>query len=174
MSFLPVRVRMRGLEPPRPEGHTDLNRARLPIPPHPRAWDSVAGRPRDFGRRDGREQTDARAEPARPEARHRKWRRGRYIRGRRTVEPRAGGNPGEVFRSRPGLGDRALELADVVREVALALGQAPLALLELLGELVELVLPQLELGAEAGLAEAKLVRLLLELGLAAGNLELAL
>jgi stress-induced morphogen len=28
-------VRMRGLEPPRPEGHTDLNRARLPIPPHP-------------------------------------------------------------------------------------------------------------------------------------------
>ena len=31
-----VEVRMRGLEPPRPEGHTDLNRARLPIPPHPR------------------------------------------------------------------------------------------------------------------------------------------
>ena len=30
------RVRMRGLEPPRPYGHTDLNRARLPIPPHPR------------------------------------------------------------------------------------------------------------------------------------------
>ena len=29
-------VRMRGLEPPRPYGHTDLNRARLPIPPHPR------------------------------------------------------------------------------------------------------------------------------------------
>ena len=29
-------MRMRGLEPPRPEGHTDLNRARLPIPPHPR------------------------------------------------------------------------------------------------------------------------------------------
>jgi hypothetical protein len=28
---------MRGLEPPRPERHTDLNRARLPIPPHPRA-----------------------------------------------------------------------------------------------------------------------------------------
>src|SRR3954471_24716036 len=43
MSFRAVRVRMRGLEPPRPEGHTDLNRARLPIPPHPRAWDSVAG-----------------------------------------------------------------------------------------------------------------------------------
>ena len=31
-----LRMRMRGLEPPRPEGHTDLNRARLPIPPHPR------------------------------------------------------------------------------------------------------------------------------------------
>src|SRR5713101_557009 len=30
-----LRMRMRGLEPPRPEGHTDLNRARLPIPPHP-------------------------------------------------------------------------------------------------------------------------------------------
>ena len=30
------RMRMRGLEPPRPYGHTDLNRARLPIPPHPR------------------------------------------------------------------------------------------------------------------------------------------
>src|SRR5580765_503879 len=32
-----LRVRMRGLEPPRPIGHTDLNRARLPIPPHPLA-----------------------------------------------------------------------------------------------------------------------------------------
>ena len=31
-----VYMRMRGLEPPRPYGHTDLNRARLPIPPHPR------------------------------------------------------------------------------------------------------------------------------------------
>ena len=30
-------MRMRGLEPPRPYGHTDLNRARLPIPPHPLA-----------------------------------------------------------------------------------------------------------------------------------------
>ncbi len=29
-------VRMRGLEPPRAFAHTDLNRARLPIPPHPR------------------------------------------------------------------------------------------------------------------------------------------
>ena len=28
---------MRGLEPPRGYPHTDLNRARLPIPPHPRA-----------------------------------------------------------------------------------------------------------------------------------------
>ena len=32
----PFHMRMRGLEPPRPERHTDLNRARLPIPPHPR------------------------------------------------------------------------------------------------------------------------------------------
>jgi hypothetical protein len=29
-------MRMRGLEPPRAFAHTDLNRARLPIPPHPR------------------------------------------------------------------------------------------------------------------------------------------
>src|SRR5438445_696847 len=29
-------MRMRGLEPPRGRPHTDLNRARLPIPPHPR------------------------------------------------------------------------------------------------------------------------------------------
>ena len=35
-----LHMRMRGLEPPRPERHTDLNRARLPIPPHPRAGDS--------------------------------------------------------------------------------------------------------------------------------------
>ena len=28
-------VRMRGLEPPLPEGNMDLNHARLPIPPHP-------------------------------------------------------------------------------------------------------------------------------------------
>ena len=32
-----VGMRMRGLEPPRGCPHTDLNRARLPIPPHPRA-----------------------------------------------------------------------------------------------------------------------------------------
>jgi hypothetical protein len=31
-------MRMRGLEPPRAFAHTDLNRARLPIPPHPRGW----------------------------------------------------------------------------------------------------------------------------------------
>ena len=30
-----LRMRMRGLEPPRTCIHTDLNRARLPIPPHP-------------------------------------------------------------------------------------------------------------------------------------------
>ncbi|MCW2821556.1 MAG: hypothetical protein JWR64_1351, partial [Marmoricola sp.] len=31
-------VREGGVEPPRPFGHTDLNRARLPIPPLARAW----------------------------------------------------------------------------------------------------------------------------------------
>jgi site-specific DNA recombinase len=40
-------VRMRGLEPPRPYGHGDLNAARLPIPPHPRVGggDDIASRP---------------------------------------------------------------------------------------------------------------------------------
>jgi hypothetical protein len=33
---LVLAMRMRGLEPPRGCPHTDLNRARLPIPPHPR------------------------------------------------------------------------------------------------------------------------------------------
>src|SRR5579875_2332942 len=28
-------MRLRGLEPPRAQAHTDLNRARLPIPPQP-------------------------------------------------------------------------------------------------------------------------------------------
>ena len=37
---------MRGLEPPRPYGHTDLNRARLPIPPHPRDPRILPGRRR--------------------------------------------------------------------------------------------------------------------------------
>jgi hypothetical protein len=35
---LSSQMRMRGLEPPRSYLHTDLNRARLPIPPHPHAW----------------------------------------------------------------------------------------------------------------------------------------
>ncbi len=42
------RMRMRGIEPPRGCPHTDLNRARLPVPPHPRgalvAQSSCAGR----------------------------------------------------------------------------------------------------------------------------------
>src|SRR4051794_2228325 len=33
---LDLTMRMRGLDPPRAFAHTDLNRARLPIPPHPR------------------------------------------------------------------------------------------------------------------------------------------
>ena len=33
---------MRGLEPPRACAHTDLNRARLPIPPHPRGRSIVS------------------------------------------------------------------------------------------------------------------------------------
>ncbi len=37
-------MRMRGLEPPRAFAHTDLNRARLPIPPHPRGAPMVAKR----------------------------------------------------------------------------------------------------------------------------------
>jgi hypothetical protein len=30
-------MRVTGVEPARPFGHLDLNQARLPIPPHPRA-----------------------------------------------------------------------------------------------------------------------------------------
>jgi hypothetical protein len=37
-SKRPPKMRMRGLEPPRSHLHTDLNRARLPIPPHPLGW----------------------------------------------------------------------------------------------------------------------------------------
>jgi hypothetical protein len=36
-----VPMRMRGLEPPQSYLHTDLNRARLPIPPHPRAGPTI-------------------------------------------------------------------------------------------------------------------------------------
>ena len=36
-------MRMRGLEPPRGSPHTALNRARLPIPPHPRELPILAG-----------------------------------------------------------------------------------------------------------------------------------
>src|SRR4051794_41966729 len=37
---------MRGLEPPRGCPHGDLNAARLPIPPHPRAASECSQRPR--------------------------------------------------------------------------------------------------------------------------------
>ena len=36
------RVRLRGLEPPRPEGHGHLKPGRLPIPPQPRDWNETA------------------------------------------------------------------------------------------------------------------------------------
>ena len=38
-------VRMRGLEPPQSYLHTDLNRARLPVPPHPQAGAEVSVSP---------------------------------------------------------------------------------------------------------------------------------
>ena len=57
-------MRMRGIEPPRGCPHTDLNRARLPVPPHPRGalelqcsswpggtYDSVPRRARKYHRR---------------------------------------------------------------------------------------------------------------------------
>jgi hypothetical protein len=43
-------MRMRGLEPPRGRPHTDLNRARLPIPPHPRGAAIVAVHLRQLSR----------------------------------------------------------------------------------------------------------------------------
>ncbi len=36
--ILLCRMRMRGVEPPRPEGHRHLKPARLPIPPHPQGF----------------------------------------------------------------------------------------------------------------------------------------
>ncbi len=44
-----ARMRMRGLEPPPDFSDTDLNRARLPIPPHPRAAEQakISHRPTD-------------------------------------------------------------------------------------------------------------------------------
>ena len=48
-SSLKKRMRMRGLEPPRGFPHTALNRARLPIPPHPREAEPNSSRvPRDL------------------------------------------------------------------------------------------------------------------------------
>src|SRR6201987_4099031 len=94
ISFVSFRVRMRGLEPPRPYGHTDLNRARLPIPPHPRASGQCS-------------------------------------------EPQIG-------YWRGALRDFALKCSDVGGEVALALGEPPLALLEIGGEVLQRVGAQLE------------------------------
>ena len=87
---------MRGLEPPRPYGHTDLNRARLPIPPHPRG--------------------------------------------------------GGIVASGSGRGEPLLDGGDVPRDVALALVEAPLALLEILQALFELVLAQVEVSLGARIA----------------------
>ena len=39
-----VVVRVKGLEPPWGEPHTDLNRTRLPIPPHPHVLKKQAGK----------------------------------------------------------------------------------------------------------------------------------
>src|SRR5690606_2109491 len=44
-------VREGGVEPPRPFGHTDLNRARLPIPPLARVPSKVSTRPQRFPHR---------------------------------------------------------------------------------------------------------------------------
>src|SRR5262249_47427947 len=71
-------------------------------------------------------------------------------------------------------GDGALQLADVVREIAFALRHAAVPLGKLLFELVELLGPQLELGAETRLANAALVGALLQLRRAPRDLELAL
>ncbi len=44
-----ILVRMRGLEPPQSYLHTDLNRARLPIPPHPRDGGATISYGRSLG-----------------------------------------------------------------------------------------------------------------------------
>ena len=90
-------MRMRGLEPPRGFPHTDLNRARLPIPPHPRGGGIVAS---------------------------------------------LGGS------------EPLLDGGDVPRDVALALVEAPLPVLEILQALFELVLAQVEVSLGARIAHA--------------------
>ncbi len=61
---------MRGLEPPRPYGHTDLNRARLPIPPHPRGASDSSGALLHAmrGPKPGRDGRKANRPPAEPSA----------------------------------------------------------------------------------------------------------
>jgi site-specific DNA recombinase len=59
-------VRMRGLEPPLPFGNTDLNRARLPIPPHPRALRGYSARPGGPALDGGAQDWEARGAGTRP------------------------------------------------------------------------------------------------------------
>ena len=49
----PLHVREGGVEPPRPFGHTDLNRARLPIPPLARAAQETLAHGRPPTQNDG-------------------------------------------------------------------------------------------------------------------------
>ena|GEM_PF-6158771 len=97
-----ILMRMRGLEPPRTCIHTDLNRARLPIPPHPQAVGSehiargarrlaVSARSRALCRRGG--PVGAFASLGARQA------RAAIVQGTRTP-PSHGGNPG----SNPGSG----------------------------------------------------------------------
>ena len=119
-------MRMRGLEPPRPERHTDLNRARLPIPPHPRADDSsrrhtllaccteTAAPDRRHTHHDPRFRTPLRPRPLLPARRRRGGRRAPRPGGRRarssSRSPRrrspAGRAPPGARRARPSIASR--------------------------------------------------------------------
>ena len=100
-------MRMRGLEPPRAFAHTDLNRARLPIPPHPRGR-TVSARARDA---DWRTRVPCRACVVSPSSCRHSW-------GRSCCSPRR--VPG---RPPPRLDASAHGLAEVV----VTLPQPPLA-----------------------------------------------
>ena len=101
-------MRMRGLEPPRTCIHTDLNRARLPIPPHPRerqGEDIAPSGALDTGARPAFGQSCPRADrPSRRGALLASCSRLRaaIVQGTRTP-PSHGGNPG----SNPGSGTRS-------------------------------------------------------------------
>ena len=120
-------MRMRGLEPPRTCIHTDLNRARLPIPPHPRerqGEDIAPSGALDTGARPAFGQSCPRADrPSRRGALLASCSRLRaaIVQGTRTP-PSHGGNPG----SNPGSGTPKVPASGQVFSLSRPLTASPL------------------------------------------------